>query len=232
MSSHPSQVYVEHSTCPASVESTVTQNNRVSARDGRSPPLSVTAMLRLLRAPTPSRQPTHARCFHASLARLHLVGPPDPVSHLRPVIYDDAPPPPPPHVRHPYSLREFTGDTREYQWKMLRQEIDAFNHNFWKEVRTRPRVFIRRPTLLTPTSQSNTRFYAAKEAVLQSLPEGTTPEQRESVLTDFYYSWVVQERTRLDKYGEEWRRRNWDAILLGARVHYEKFLSRIMHPFS
>ncbi|RDX56729.1 hypothetical protein OH76DRAFT_1336418 [Lentinus brumalis] len=169
-------------------------------------------MLRLLRAPTPSRQPIHARCFHASLARLHLVGPPDPISHLRPVIYDDAPPPPPPHVRHPYSLREFTGDTREYQWKMLRQEIDAFNHNFWKE--------------------SNTRFYAAKEAVLQSLPEGTTPEQREAALTDFYYSWVVQERTRLDKYGEEWRRRNWDAILLGARVHYEKLLSRIMHPFS
>ncbi|RPD66181.1 hypothetical protein L226DRAFT_609072 [Lentinus tigrinus ALCF2SS1-7] len=169
-------------------------------------------MLRLLRASTPSFQPGHARCFHASLARSHLVGPPDPVSHLRPVIYDDAPPPPPPQVRHPYSLREFTGDTREYQWKMQRQEIDSFNHDFWKE--------------------SNTRFYAAKEAVLQSLPEGTTPEQREIALSDFYHSWVAQERTRLDEYGEEWRRRNWAAILLGARVRYEKFVSRIMHPFS
>ena len=82
------------------------------------------------------------------------------------------------------------------------------------------------------TLQSNTRFYAAKEAVLQSLPEGTTPEQREVALSEFYHNWVAQERTRLDEYGEEWRRRNWAAILLGARVHYEKFVSRIMHPFS
>lgn len=55
---------------------------------------------------------------------------------MRPVIYDDAPPPPPPPVRHPYSLKEFTGDTREYQWKMQRQEIDEFNHKFWNEVCT------------------------------------------------------------------------------------------------
>ena len=67
---------------------------------------------------------------------------------------------------------------------------------------------------------------------MQSLPEGTTPEQREVALSEFYHNWVAQERTRLDEYGEEWRRRNWAAILLGARVHYEKFVSRIMHPFS
>ncbi|KAM5532051.1 hypothetical protein V8D89_014302 [Ganoderma adspersum] len=168
-------------------------------------------MLRLSRAPTLALGPSHVRAFHASVARQHLVGPPDPVSHLRPVIYDDAPPPPP-QTRHPYSLKEFTGDTREYQWKMQRQELDAYNHQFWKE--------------------SNTRFYAAKEAVLQSLPEETTPEQREVALSDFYRRWVAQERERLDDYGEEWRRRNWAAISLGAHVQYEKFVSRIMHLFS
>ena len=80
------------------------------------------------------RSPSHVRSLHASLVRRDLVGPPDPVSHLRPIIYDDAPPPPP-RVRHPYSLGEFTGDTREYQWKMQRQELDTLNHEFWKEVR-------------------------------------------------------------------------------------------------
>ncbi|PIL24035.1 hypothetical protein GSI_13786 [Ganoderma sinense ZZ0214-1] len=94
---------------------------------------------------------------------------------------------------------------------MQRQELDAYNHHFWKEC--------------------NTRFYAAKEAVLQSLPEETTPEQREVALSEFYRRWVAQERKRLDDYGEEWRRRNWATISLGARVQYEKFVSRIMHPF-
>ena len=117
----------------------------------RGPP---SPMVRLLRVHTSSLHPAPARCFHASLARAHLMGPPDPVSHLRPVLYDDAPPPPPPQVRHPYSLREFTGDTREYQWKMLRQEIDTFNHDFWKEVRTRLAMTTPQ-TRLTPRSLSS-----------------------------------------------------------------------------
>ncbi|KAI0374940.1 hypothetical protein BV20DRAFT_935221 [Pilatotrama ljubarskyi] len=152
------------------------------------------------------------RAFHTSISRSHLVGPPDPVSHLRPVIYDDAPPPPAPRVRHPYSLTEFTGDTREYQWKMQRQDLDAFNHAFWLD--------------------SNTRFYAAKDAVLQSLPEGASAEQREHALSDFYARWVAQERARMAAYDAEWRKRNWSTIMLGARVRYQEFVARVMHPFG
>ncbi|KAI0636925.1 hypothetical protein C8Q77DRAFT_1154813 [Trametes polyzona] len=161
--------------------------------------------------PVPTaRTPSSIRYFHASLSRRHLVGPPDPISHLRPVIYDDAPPPAAPRVRHPYSLKEFTGNTREYQWKMQRQELDAFNHAFWLD--------------------SNSRFYAAKDAVLQSLPESATAEQREHALSAFYARWVAQERARLDAYSEEWRKRNWSTILLGARVRYQEFVSRLTNP--
>ncbi|KAH9856928.1 hypothetical protein C2E23DRAFT_805982 [Lenzites betulinus] len=151
------------------------------------------------------------RTLHVSASRNHLVGPPDPISHLRPVVYDDAPPPAAPRVRHPYSLGEFTGNTREYQWKMQRQELDAFNHSFWLD--------------------SNTRFYAAKDGVLQSLPESASAEQREHALSAFYARWVAQERTRLDAYNAEWRKRNWSTILLGARVRYQEMMSRVMHPF-
>ena len=174
------------------------------------------------------------RHLHASLVRRHLVGPPDPISNLRPVIYDDAVPEHRTDVTHPYSLREFGGDTREYQWKMQRQELDAHNHQFWKEVCVLLVECLSMPAHRRDHSiplKSNTRFYAAKEAVLQSLPEETTPEQREVTLSDFYRRWVAQERKRSDDYGEEWRRRNWAAISLGARVQYEKFVSRIMHPF-
>lgn len=78
------------------------------------------------------------RNLHASLVRRHLVGPSDPISNLRPVIYDDAVPEHRTDVTHPYSLREFGGDTREYQWKMQRQQLDAYNHAFWTDVSALP----------------------------------------------------------------------------------------------
>ena len=73
-----------------------------------------------------------------------FVGPPDPVSNLRPAIYDEP-------VKegessgktlkgkeiHPYSLDEFDGDPTDYQWKLERQRLDAFNHAFWTDVRSR-----------------------------------------------------------------------------------------------
>ena len=116
-------------------------------------------MLRIPRTSPCCLNPSHVRTFHVSLSRKHLVGPPDPVSHLRPVIYDDAPPPPPPQVRHPYSLREFTGDTREYQWKMQRQEIDAFNHEFWQEVR----VLLSTPASSAIHTSLNIRVYLSTQ---------------------------------------------------------------------
>ncbi|KAI0079885.1 hypothetical protein K474DRAFT_1705145 [Panus rudis PR-1116 ss-1] len=146
------------------------------------------------------------RSIHASSARLNLVGPPDPVSNIRPVIYDDAPATPS-DARHPYSLREFTGDTREYHWKMHRQQLDAFNHTFWAD--------------------SNTRFEAAKQAVLDSLPESSTPEDREVALSDFYSKWLRQEGHRQRAYSMELRKRTWTDIVLGAKVSYQKFWSRI-----
>lgn len=67
--------------------------------------------------------------------------------------------------------------------------------------------------------------------MLQSLPESGSAEQREHALSAFYARWVAQERTRLDAYNSEWRKRNWSTILLGARVRYQEFISRVMHPF-
>ncbi|KZT70170.1 hypothetical protein DAEQUDRAFT_668154 [Daedalea quercina L-15889] len=152
------------------------------------------------------------RRLHASLVRGHLVGPSDAISNLRPVIYDDAVPEPRTDVTHPYSLREFAGDTREYQWKMQRQQLDAYNHVFW--------------------TNSNLRFNAAKRAVLACLPEMCATEDRESALSAFYHRWAAQEAARQRAYSAEWRRRNWATVLLGARLAYEKLAARVTHPFG
>jgi hypothetical protein len=76
-----------------------------------------------------------------------LVGPPHPISNLRPVIY---PSPSPrstdasgssPSLNHPYSLREFAGnaaDTDEFDlhFRLQRAALDKFNHDFWADVRS------------------------------------------------------------------------------------------------
>ncbi|KAH9934993.1 uncharacterized protein B0H18DRAFT_869642 [Fomitopsis serialis] len=152
------------------------------------------------------------RRLHATLVRGHLIGPSDPVSNLRPVIYDDAVPELRTDVTHPYSLREFAGDTQEYQWKMQRQQLDAYNHLFWTD--------------------SNLRFAAAKRAFLDSLPESYAAEDREFALSGFYRRWAEQETVRQSAYSAEWRRRNWASVLLGARLAYERVMARVEHPFG
>ncbi len=70
---------------------------------------------------------------------MHMfVGPPDPVSNLRPVMHSGATK----HKstgltgkRHPYSLDEFRGGTFAYQLRIEKQSIDDFNHAFWTDVR-------------------------------------------------------------------------------------------------
>ncbi|KII88447.1 hypothetical protein PLICRDRAFT_111186 [Plicaturopsis crispa FD-325 SS-3] len=154
--------------------------------------------------------PTLPRCrsFHCSSARLGaLVGPSDPVSHMRPILYDDPPLPRRRETTHPYSLREFNGDARDDQdfdllWRMQRQELDRFNHNFWAD--------------------SNTRFEAARAEVLASLPPSASPIDKERAESTFYTHWLMQEAERQRAYSAEWRRRNLECILMAARVQWRK----------
>jgi len=88
-------------------------------------PRSLTAMIR------------SQRLLHTSTrACTEFIGPPDPVSNLRPVLYTNPPPEPAPTLRHPYSLGEFSGGAQDddLQWRLQRQQLDAFNHSFWTDV--------------------------------------------------------------------------------------------------
>ncbi|KAJ3999120.1 hypothetical protein F5050DRAFT_1551071, partial [Lentinula boryana] len=155
------------------------------------------------------------RLLHVSFKiQRHLVGPPDPISHLRPIIYDDVPPPPVPAVvNHPYSLQEFDPEPAknlnayEMQWKLQRQQLDDLSQNFWLE--------------------SNARYESAKEAVLAGLPAASTPMDKENALSEFYKQWLLQESERVDEYSKIWRARNWANIILAARVTYSRFPSRM-----
>lgn len=77
------------------------------------------------------------------LRPLHdLVGPPDPVSNLRRVVYDRAEQA---QTLHPYSVNEFPADSNltdpdnarvrlDLEWNIARGRLDAFHHSFWADV--------------------------------------------------------------------------------------------------
>lgn len=164
------------------------------------------------------------RLLHTSTrACINYVGPPDPVSNIRPVIYDD--PPISTKLGHPYSLREFTGDTQDHnlQWRLHRQQLDAFDHQFWTDVSTR----LSKPLHQLIQSKSNSRFEAAKQLALSRVPEPSPPLARERALSEFYREWLLQETRRQEVYTVEWRKRNFEAIALAARVEWQNFQARI-----
>lgn len=80
------------------------------------------------------------RTLYASTPRHDLVGPPHPISHIRPILYDDPPIRYPLRLRHPYSLSEFKSASIdefsefELQYKLLRQQLDTLHQTFWLDV--------------------------------------------------------------------------------------------------
>ncbi|KAI0273770.1 hypothetical protein BC834DRAFT_816339 [Gloeopeniophorella convolvens] len=162
----------------------------------------------------PRRPPLPAlralRALHSTARVRDRVAPPDPVSNIRPILYDDPLPTTAELMRHPYSLSEFVdnSDMLEYQWKLQRQELDAFNDAFWRD--------------------TNTRFEAGKAAAMGSLHPEATPAQREVRLSEFYRDWVLQEGPRQQEYNAEYRRMTMEQIKLAARVSFRKLRTRFM----
>lgn len=100
------------------------------------------------------RATARRRLFHSTACARHLVGPPDPISHIRPAIYHQEDPSSSTSygdkVQHPYSLKEFTQveNAQDYQVNLQKTQLDAFDHAFWTGVSTVRTVFAR-PNLLT-----------------------------------------------------------------------------------
>jgi len=162
----------------------------------------------ILRLRPPPLTLSSLRFLHSSARTCDYVAPPDPISNIRPILYDDPALVTLGPLRHPYSLNEFRddSDTLEYQWKLQRQQLDAFNDKFWRD--------------------SNTRFEVAKAAAMSSLSPHATAQQREERLGMFYRKWVLQEATRQVEYNAEWRRRSMEEIALSLRVSYHKLKAR------
>lgn len=63
-----------------------------------------------------------------------LVGPPDPVSNLRPVLYNGLPDQTKTNAYSPQELRAHPIDPNKFELDLASQRIDKLNHEFWTEV--------------------------------------------------------------------------------------------------
>jgi len=94
------------------------------------------------------------------------------------------------------------------------------------------------PVVFVPASgsfillQSNLRFNAAKESVLEALPEPATAREKEEALSTFHKQWLNLEKARTDVYTQEWRSKNWQVIKLAARVELQNIQKRISGVFG
>jgi hypothetical protein len=84
---------------------------------------------------TMSRLP-RLRFFHSTYLRKNiLVGPPDPVSNLRPVLYDGLPDQKKTNAYSSRELRAHPMDPHKFELDLASQRLDKFNQEFWTNVR-------------------------------------------------------------------------------------------------
>jgi len=157
---------------------------------------------------------TRAALSASASQRPILVGPPHSVSNLRPVIYSTVG-----HSRgraHPYSVTEFsgpgaaTGSDLNWQVAWTLTGNDRSSHAFWLD--------------------SNTRFNAAKQAVLDShasIPIDD-PQAREvaldAALSRFYRAWLAQEDRRQRTYTWNMYTRTLNGIRLAFKNQCQQLL--------
>lgn len=187
-----------------------------------------------------------------------FIGPSHPISNIRPVLHNFTPPadnnassvegttPVDAELQafkaSPYDVDEFTGAVAregtsivpaskdEWSARWMNVENDRINHLFWLDVRSFSMSLCLSASslLFSSVHQSNTRFNAAKEALVKSyaaLP--LSPEQSQEdrdvaldqALARFYRGWQDQEEQRQRKYTMQMYRRTWDGIAASFLSH-------------
>ncbi|KAF8522247.1 hypothetical protein BU17DRAFT_45012 [Hysterangium stoloniferum] len=132
-----------------------------------------------------------------------LVGPPHPVSNIRPVVFENRTTTTYGQA-HPYSLTEFGGNSGgqthdDLQLRMEQERLSSFNHAFWFE--------------------SNSRFMRGKNRVLEQWEASgdKSVQTKEIALSQYYSQWVAQESHQQARYTTEWNRRNRLVMKLALR---------------
>ncbi|XP_023268775.1 apoptogenic protein 1, mitochondrial [Seriola lalandi dorsalis] len=131
------------------------------------------------------------------------IGPPNPLSNLRPIVY---------HV--PENESEL-----EKRLRHLRQETEDWNHDFW----TKQNI-----TFSKEKDDYITSHFKAKGLTVRDEQGRRRPLSSEEMAV-FYKSFLDKNRTRHANYNKEWYRRNFTITLLMARVALNNMWRTVTH---
>ncbi|XP_050933980.1 cytochrome c oxidase assembly factor 8 [Lates calcarifer] len=120
------------------------------------------------------------------------IGPPNPLSNLRPIVY---------HV--PENESEL-----EKRLRHLRQETEDWNHDFW----TKQNITFSKEKEAFIMSQLKAKGLTVRDE------QGRRRSLNSEEMAMFYKSFLDKNRTRHANYNKEWYRRNFTITLLMARV--------------
>ncbi|XP_022606365.1 apoptogenic protein 1, mitochondrial isoform X2 [Seriola dumerili] len=131
------------------------------------------------------------------------IGPPNPLSNLRPIVY---------HV--PENESEL-----EKRLRHLRQETEDWNHDFW----TKQNI-----TFSKEKDDYITSHFKAKGLTVRDEQGRRRPLSSEEMAV-FYKNFLDKNRTRHANYNKEWYRRNFTITLLMARVALNNMWRTVTH---
>uniref|UniRef100_A0A3B3ZR41 Uncharacterized protein n=1 Tax=Periophthalmus magnuspinnatus TaxID=409849 RepID=A0A3B3ZR41_9GOBI len=125
------------------------------------------------------------------------IGPPNPLSNMRPIVY-----------RAPETETEL-----EKRLRALRQDTEDWNHDFWAN----QNVTFSKEKELFIVSQLNAKGLSRRDT------EGRRRSLDSEEMAVFYKSFLDKNRIRHANYNKEWYRRNFTITLLMARVVLQNF---------
>ncbi|XP_060938215.1 cytochrome c oxidase assembly factor 8 [Limanda limanda] len=131
------------------------------------------------------------------------IGPPNPLSNLRPIVY---------HVAENES-------ELQRRLRNLRQETEDWNHEFW----TKQNFTFNRDRDSFITSQLKTKGLSVRDE------QGKRRCLNSEEMAVFYKSFLDNNRTRHMTYNKEWYRRNFSITLLMARVALTNMWTTVRH---
>uniref|UniRef100_A0A3Q3XAW3 Uncharacterized protein n=1 Tax=Mola mola TaxID=94237 RepID=A0A3Q3XAW3_MOLML len=138
------------------------------------------------------RTPKRCAVRPAASSTHDWVGPPNPLSNLRPIVY-----------RVPEEETEL-----EKRLRHLRQETEDWNHDFW----TKQNISFSKEKESFIVSQLKTKGLTLRD------DEGRRRSLNSEEMAVFYKNFLDKNRIRHASYNNEWYRRNFSITLLMARV--------------
>ncbi|XP_030299681.1 cytochrome c oxidase assembly factor 8 [Sparus aurata] len=134
------------------------------------------------------------------------IGPPNPLSNLRPIVY---------HI--PENETEL-----EKRLRHLRQETEDWNHDFW----TKQNVTFSKEKETFIISQLKAKGLTVRDE------QGRRRALNSEEMAVFYKSFLDKNRIRHANYNKEWYRRNFTITLLMARVALNNMWKTVSDRFS